>query len=141
MQIRIAKPKYLFLALFFILIVWFFNPFAEGFESSVEPVKEQSEAGCPCSTSAECKSLRCKGGRCADYLGNVPDDEPRTGCPFRKDIQATHYKEKELGQPGCPCNSSAECTGLLCRQGRCTNWLGIIPAERPSLEDCPYRVD
>jgi len=38
------------------------------------------EPGCPCAESVQCRYGRCRSGRCTNWFGFLPWEEP-TGCP------------------------------------------------------------
>ena len=44
----------------------------EGFELSVQALKDLNPPGCPCKSTTDCASFRCKKGKCATFFGVVP---------------------------------------------------------------------
>lgn len=44
----------------------------EGFELTVAPLKDLNPPGCPCASSSDCASFRCRRGKCANVFGVVP---------------------------------------------------------------------
>ena len=71
------------LVLLYVLTVLAVKKGKEGFQLSVQSLKQLNPPGCPCKRTMDCASFRCRKGKCANVFGVVP----RYGDPvcYQKD--------------------------------------------------------
>jgi len=130
---KISRNSFIWLAIAVALFLFLRKP-VEGFQATGKP----NSPGCPCNVADDCYTLNCKEGKCGDFLGRVPETPPG---PCIRNIDTRKQKKDKLNVAGCPCNESAQCTERLCRDGRCTTSIGIIPTITASPEICPIKVE
>ena len=129
---KISRKSFIWLALVVTIFIFLRKP-VEGFQGTGKP----SAPGCPCAVAEDCYTLSCKGGKCGNIVGQVPE-KPMGECTRK--IPSTTLKYTKLNNPGCSCSESAQCSELLCRDGKCVNAGGVIPTIVPTPENCPINL-